>query len=416
MKNELNQDTRILVLGGGQNQLPLLVTAKQLGYTVVLCDADECAAGVKLADHFHKVSIVDADAVLEIAKRENIQGIVGNTEAAMHVVAYVSQMLGLVGNTVDSINNLTSKNMFRQLQKRSGCYAPSCIEATTAEELCNKVQGLDFPIIIKPNKSSGTRGTVRIDRYEFNELKMAFEQCQEYSRDKCVTAEEYVEMPSLQVIEGDIFIHRDHIIWDGLFSTARSEKAPMIPMTDIFPLQIDDNELIQFRSEVGRLLKTAGIVHGEYNVEAYFTHEKKLFVIEINARQGGNHIPEVIRHYCGIDFTRLLVSTAVGDDGYWESVKQFEFPKRIMAFHLLFPRQEGIFKKVEFMPKIVPYITTYSISVEEGAHVHGTHDASSCIGNVELVFPDMETEAIILSEIEELIVPVVEWKNGMKES
>lgn len=408
MKNML----RIMILGGGSNQIPLIEASKDLGYYVILCDYDHHAAGIPLSDCFYQVSIIDPDAVLEVAVKERIDGIVGNTESAMHVVAYVSQKLNLVGNSQEAIEKLSSKKRFRQLQKECGLYSPSYFETDSLQELHRRLESLRFPIIIKPNKSSGTRGTIKIDSCENREIiDQAFDECRQYSRDDVVTVEEYVEMPSLRVIEGDVFIHRDVILWNGLFNTDRSKTAPMIPMTDVFPIQIAEEDLRLFCCEVGTLLKSAGIVHGEYNVEAYFTKERRLFVIEINARQGGNHIPEMIKHYCGIDFTRLLVSTAVGDDSYWESLKCWEPEKKVMAFHLLFPRHKGVFREVQFKPQVTPFVKSYELSVAEGDPVFGTVDASSCIGNVELVFPDLATEEWILSNIEELIVPIVDQQS-----
>ena len=91
---------KIMILGGGVNQMPLIEAAKSCGYYVVLCDFSDYAPGVELADSFHLVSIIDAEAVLEVAKKENIDGIAANTEAAMKVVAYVAENMQIVGNRV----------------------------------------------------------------------------------------------------------------------------------------------------------------------------------------------------------------------------------------------------------------------------------------------------------------------------
>ena len=48
---------KILILGGGKNQLPLLEAAKEEGYFIILCDYDPNASGRKLCDKFYKVRI-----------------------------------------------------------------------------------------------------------------------------------------------------------------------------------------------------------------------------------------------------------------------------------------------------------------------------------------------------------------------
>ena len=49
----------------------------------------------------------------------------------------------------------------------------------------------------------------------------AFQNCKNLSRDGKVTVEEYVEMPSLEIIEGDIFVNDNTFLWN-LFTTRRS--------------------------------------------------------------------------------------------------------------------------------------------------------------------------------------------------
>ena len=142
--------------------MPLIEAAKKCGYTVVLCDFSDHAPGIALADAFHLVSIIDAEAVLEAAKKESIDGVVANTEAAMKVVAYVAETMNLVGNSVKSIDTLASKKSFRRMQKECGMFAPSYFEVSTFAELKEKIGGMKFPVIIKPSESSGTRGTTKI--------------------------------------------------------------------------------------------------------------------------------------------------------------------------------------------------------------------------------------------------------------
>ena len=61
--------------------------------------------------------------------------------------------------------------------------------------------------------------------HENEKIKQAYELCKNLSRNDLVTVEEYITMPSLTVIEGDIFVNNGEIMWDGLFLTRRSPSA-----------------------------------------------------------------------------------------------------------------------------------------------------------------------------------------------
>ena len=400
---------KLMVLGGGVNQLPLIRAAKSCGYKVILCDYSDHAPGIELADVFCRASIIDSEAVLEAAKAEGIDGIVANTEAAMTVVAYVSETLGLVGNSLEAVECLASKKLFRKMQKENGLFAPAYCEVTSAEELLDRVRGMRFPVIVKPSECSGTRGTTRVDSPEdVEKLLSAFELCRDFSRNDLVTVEEYINMPSLTVIEGDIFVNGDEILWDGLFLTRRSAAAPMIPMTSMFPMRLEEEQTAAVKRDLARAVKCAGIRHGQYNAELYFTDGGELFIIEINARQGGNQIPLAIKLHSGIDMDRLLVSTAVGDMSYWEELKGFRRLNRIMAWHLIFPRNAGVYKGLRISESIAGKVKSTQEFEPVGAELMNTSNAASIIGIAEVEFESYSEQDDICERIEELVVPVVE--------
>lgn len=400
---------KIMILGGGSNQMPLIEAAKKCGYEIVLCDFSDSAPGIKLADAFYLVSIIDAEAVLEVAKKENINGIVANTEAAMKVVAYVAETMNLVGNSVKAVDTLASKKSFRRMQKECGMFAPSYFEVSTLEELNEKIGGMKFPVIIKPSESSGTRGTTKIaSADETEKIGQAYELCSSFSRNDLVTIEEYIKMPSLTVIEGDVFVNNGEIMWDGLFLTRRSPAAPMIPMTYMFPVRLEEKKYERVKSDLTAAIKNSGIKHGQYNAEAYFTEEGELFIIEINARQGGNQIPKAIKLHSGIDMDKLLVTTAVDDNSYWEELKSFERLDRIMAWHLIFPRNAGVYRGLKISESIADKVKSAQEFESVGTVLENTTNAASIIGIAEVEFKDFAEQDDICEKIEELIVPLVE--------
>ena len=198
---------KLLILGGSPNQLRLVESAKSADiYTIVCNHKEECAA--KAACHqFYLHDYSDQEAVLAIAKKEWVDGVISNSEAAMPIVAYVAEKLGLPGNSVDGIGQLTSKTRFRELQRKCGVYVPKNFECTDWGELQQGIGNLAFPIIVKPCESSGTRGTTRIDRLDdMDTLRHAFDECRHDSVNGRVSVEEYVTMSSLKVIDGDVFV------------------------------------------------------------------------------------------------------------------------------------------------------------------------------------------------------------------
>ena len=71
----MSNQKKILLLGGSAQQIVAIETAKRLGYYTVLCDFLPDNPGQNFADKFYLISTTDKEAVLEIAKKEKVDGV-----------------------------------------------------------------------------------------------------------------------------------------------------------------------------------------------------------------------------------------------------------------------------------------------------------------------------------------------------
>ena len=382
---------KILIVGGGVNQMPLVRASKREGYFTVVVDyAGEKCPAYTIADRTYNVSTRDEAAILEVAKKEKVDGIISNSEPSMLIVNSIAERLGLIGNPVEGVKDLLSKSRFRDLQRRAGVYAPKHFKVTTVEEALSVSERLSYPVIVKPCESSGSRGCEVIEKFDSETVMKAFLFCQEISRNKKIVIEEYVEMPSLRTIEGDIFVMGDTILWDGLFYTTRASWAPMVPMTYSAPILMDKKKLNQIKTSISQVLRTAGIRFGEFNMEGFFTKTGEFFIVEINARQGGNFLPHFLQRFTGIDYHRLLVTTCVNDDEYLKTVMAMERHYRYVIMHSVYSREEGIYQGLRYEPLIKDKIANVTELLSVGDKVEKCIDGSSIVASVDLDFDSME--------------------------
>lgn len=397
-----------MILGGGSNQIGLLQSARSCGYNVILCDKNSNCMGKDFADNFFPVDIIDTDAVKDVAIRENIDGIISNSEVVMEVVAEVASTLGLIGNSKESISILNSKRAFRDFQQQIGIYTPKHRCIVNEDALAQVVQKFEFPIIVKPAKCSGTRGTTRFDEKNLDSIKSAVIECIKYSRDNICEIEEFVRMPSLIVLEGDVFINKEKFFWGGLFFTRRSEKLPMVPMTYMSPYVDSDKHMNVIKQVLSDTFLKLGIRHGQYNVEAYFDGNENFFIIEINARQGGHGLPAYIKLATGIDMDKLLVTTAVGDDEYFNNVLKNDIKQQFATRHAVFGDKDGILKDIYISEEIRKYVVNVEYDKKIGEKVEKRKNGSSVIGFINLVFSSYEEQHKYSERIEDYIYPQIE--------
>ena len=382
---------KILIVGGGVNQTPLVLASKREGYFTIVVDyAGEKCPAYTVADRLYNESTQDEEDIYEVAQKEGIDGIISNSEPSMLIVNSIAEKLGLNGNPVEGIKDLISKNRFRELQRRAGVYAPGHFEVTTAEEAVSVSERLSFPVIVKPCMSSASRGCKVIEKFDSEEISGAFKECQRLSRNQKAVVEEFVSMPSLQTIEGDIFVFGDEILWDGLFYTDRASWAPMVPMTYTGPMLIEEERQNRIKNSVSRVLKKAGVRFGEFNMEGFFTKPGEFFIIEINARQGGNFLPDFIHRFTGIDYNRLLVTTCVNDDDYWNSIMATPRDYRYVILNSVYNREEGVYKGLRFDSSIKDHVRGVKELLSVGDQVEKCVDGTSIVASVMLEFDNMK--------------------------
>ncbi len=403
----MNERKRILILGAGDAQLNLIKESLNQGYYVVVCDMREEMEGAKIADKYYKINYMDQEAILKVAEQENIDGVTSNSEPAMLNVAYIAEKLGLPGNSMKSIEKLLSKRKFRDLQKKVGVFVPEHYVTSSIQELLEYAEKMKYPIIIKPTESSGTRGTTKISSFCESTIREAYNICREFSRNNLVTIEEYVEMKSLTVNDADIFVIGDEIIWDGWLWENRSKDTPMLPMTEIFPIALPEEKLCEIRETVNKIIRASGVTLGEYNVETYYTLGDEVFVIEINPRQAGNYIPQLIEEHTGVSLTRLLVSTAVNDMSYYEYLKTFKRENNYITLQVVFSKEDGIFDRLYISPEIEENVKWCKMAVKEGDRVVRGINAAEAVAYVDLQFESYEKQHHFTDSIEKYIYPIL---------
>ena len=116
---------RILFLGGSKFQLPPIKYAKSQGHYVITCDYLPDNPGHAFADEYHNVSTTDLKAVLELAKRLKIDGVVAYaSDPAAPTCAYVGNKLGLPSNPYESVLTLARKDLFRAFLDKHNFHTP----------------------------------------------------------------------------------------------------------------------------------------------------------------------------------------------------------------------------------------------------------------------------------------------------
>ena len=154
---------KILLLGGDNLLLPVIKAAHDLGIYVITCDYLPHNYAHRFADEYHNVSIIDKEAVLELAQKLNIDGIMSYaTDPGVATAAYVAGKMHLPGNNpYESVAILQNKGKFRHFLQEHGFNIPKMKAFRDWNEVKHSLADIEYPVIVKPTDSAGSKAPAR---------------------------------------------------------------------------------------------------------------------------------------------------------------------------------------------------------------------------------------------------------------
>ena len=380
--------------------------AAALSYRCVFCGEEPDERIRSMADACYVADWNDTDELIRIAEREKADGVIALCDPAVLPAARTAAALGLPGNTPESLEVLLSKDRFRSLQDKAGLLCPHHAVFRSLGELesqCDALHGFRYPLIVKPALGSSSFGQTILEHPDG--MAEAFAAASVQSRDGSVCIEEYIQPRSLCSVEADVFVLEDVILWEGLRDSWHLESAPLRPLYDVYPAHLTPADTEEFKKEVSGALRAAGVRIGEYNVEGFFNAERRFFIVEINPRPAGYYNPQHIELSSGVNLTKLLVSTAVGDRQYFESLKTFRRTAANLLSYSVFSRKEGILDYIYIDPLLLTHLKSFDSLYRSarGDHVKDNLTAKWPIGQAAFVFDTPEELEAVREKIEDLI-------------
>jgi len=189
---------KVMVLGGGSNQIDMIKKAKEQGDEVLLIDYLPNCPGKEFADKHLLISTFDSDAIIKAAKEHNVDAIVtAGTDQPVLSAAIASQELGLVFY-IDKItakavtNKIVMKSIFKENNIPSVNY--SLIKKDFKD---SELSSLKLPVVLKPVDSQGQRGIYKLNSVD--EVRNKVADTLSYSREDKALVEEFYENDEITV-------------------------------------------------------------------------------------------------------------------------------------------------------------------------------------------------------------------------
>lgn len=391
---------KILLLGGSMQQVIAIQRSKKLGYFTVLCDYLEDNPGRKVADKFYLASTTDKELILDIAKKEEIDGIVCYaSDPAAATQAYVAEKMNLCGNPYESVKVLSDKGLFRKFLMKNGFNVPKFKIYCDYQELEKDEDFFNYPVMLKPVDSSGSKGVVKLNSLS-NCIK-EFENAIKYSRSKKVIIEEFIEPYNYQVA-GDGFSVNGKLKFYCLGNDHFSDNSPnpFTPVAASFPLKMENYLKKDIVCEIQKVFDLLKLKTGAYNFDIRVGKNKKVYLMEIGPRNGGNMIPQVIKYATGVDLLDYTIKSAMGD-----SCDNLDFVKidGYYAYYAIHSNCSGILENIFIDDEIKQNILEQHFTCSIGDFVHSFTGSNGTIGILLMKFSSMDDMIFKINNMDKFI-------------
>lgn len=393
---------KLMLLGGSRYALPVIEAAHRLGIYVITCDYLPHNFAHKYSDEYCDVSIVNKDKTLEIAQKLKVDGIMSFAcDPGVVTAAYVAEKMGLPNvGPYESVCILQNKGKFRKFLSENGFNVPMAKSYHNVEDAISDIRIFNWPVIVKPTDSAGSKGVTRVDHP--NELKAKIQYALSFSNSKEFIIEDFIAQKGFSS-DTDSFAVDGELKFVSFNSQRFDEKAknPYTPSAYSWPSFMTDEHQEELKNEIQRLLKLLNMKTAVYNIETREGIDGKAYIMEISPRGGGNRLSECLRYATGVDMITNMVKYSVGlpidkitqksYDGCWAEV-------------ILHSDEVGVFDELWISHEIAHNVIEKDLWIEKGAPVGGFESANKAIGTLILKFESQERLQEVLAKQNKYVI------------
>jgi biotin carboxylase len=411
----MNSKNSILIIGAGINQLPIIKTAKRLGYYVIAVSPMGDYPGLLVADEVLHEDIFNKEKILEFARgRNDIGGVLSDqSDMAVPIVAYIAEQLGLPGMVgYEKSYCFTDKAKMREVLEKAGLPVAQNKTVVAIDEARFAAKEIGYPVVIKPVDSFASRGVIKAN--DDNEVCEKFEFAMSQSRSGKLVVEKHISGP--QYFSQGFVDEYEYYLF--AFSDRYYFNLPdlFLPYTNAFPAKINNRLKDKMNEYMQRIIKCLKPKFGHVWAEwIYDDCNDILYPIEFAIRGAGAYVTtHVITNAYNIDTQPYLVKSAMGCGPVgFKDVK----PENHAAAFYCFLLPEGIITKVEGIKEIerIPGVVMSDIRpLKVGDVVPPLKDKNSRIGPIVIKGETRDEVDAIRAKIMKTIDIRVMTKDGEK--
>lgn len=385
---------KLMILGASQPQARLIEAAKELGYYTIAISIPGNYPGIELADRWINLDIRDKEKILEVAQKENIDGIATCCfDIPLESLGYVNTRMNLKGLSEHSSILSSDKLLMKEAFEKEGVNTAKYRLIRSKEDLEKAIEVLAFPVILKAVDLAGSRGIYKAETKE--EARKLYDQVMEDTSKDYFIIEEFIEGKDFGA---QAFVQNGKIIYVLPHGDYTYFDRTSMPIGHFAPIELGEEFNKKSIEECEKAIHAIGLDNCAVNIDLIEKNGVP-YMIELTGRCGATCCAELVSIYYGINYYKMIAMAAVGDDAS-EIFKQRISEPVANASHFFMNFKEGIVESIESnVNPDDPAIYELTLDVQPGDPVHVYKSSKDKIGQVIVKGKNLEDCQKKLDEI-----------------
>ena len=340
MRNEL-KGKRLLILGGMRISCEIVRKAKSMGIYTIVADYNkvEDSPGKQIADEAVDLSVTDVDAVVAYVKSHRIDGVfVGFNDMLLPYYADICEKSGLpCYGTKEQFETLIAKDKYKALCRQFG--------VPTISEYDLENDSIEYPVLVKPVDSSGSRGiTICHNRKELEDAVVTGKKASKTGK---VIIERYMDGREVTVFwtfqNGNYYLSA---LANRHVKHNQGNDVIPLPVGYTFPSVFLSKYQCEVENNCKELFRHLGIKDGMMFMQCK-VEDGTCYVYDLGFRLTGSLEYKILERVCGYNPLEMMIIHALTGEMGFESIAVKVTPEfKTPAFNVSCLCSPGIIRKI----------------------------------------------------------------------
>lgn len=366
-----NGKKAVMIFGAGKLQCSIIRVARENDLFTLAIDPDPYAVGKELSDRFFVLDGNDFEGTAELVSEYGIDGIVtAATDKPLLMMTRIAERFKFPFPSYNSITTTINKYLFKKALMACGLPCANGKLIRSSDDLSS----LNYPIVLKPIDSSGSRGVVICD--SLKQATIAIKETFKVTNSDTILVEELLLGDE---ISAECFVYKGEVTVVQVTDKIITRPPYNVELAHIQPSQFKRQFIVTIKQMLQKIVDYIGLdncpLHPEFKISG-----DQITFIEMGPRLGGDYITSHLTPLStGVNMEKELLKIAIGEIPVF--MEQFE--RASMVKYIELPAGKTI-KSIDVDKQLsVKKITDlFDVSLKEGFKIPPIIDSLTRYGSL----------------------------------